>query len=1279
MANKINNSLDTFLKQAITLERNSLETISKINDAVSSTDETVTLTLTDPDDSTKTKTYNIPSFGYLKSEIDRLSNAISTLSNITAGSGSTIRLSDGTYRKIIASKVPSEAPTITSVNNITDFNFKSNWFFEDMLSPSLYVTWDMSNQISVDTERVQIRRYILKCETQLKKKAFDSIKGRNNIDFNEFLNFIVTNKIRYTLDDEVKDLPPREKRFSGDFSVIKVQVEKDVNGRNVNRYYLSSLEYTDNRTSLSNTRVLSVGDIVEVVKYDSNGRMSISTRYEVNYSSPSESCIGLKCIEGTDGVGIGLNVLRISSTQDSSVSADIPVGFDEREVIFVKAIDPDSNIPAVQWSPGVAFYTNELTYTDSEGTTQTLQSFYQKNVVDFGQVLLSYSTDYYPSIREGLVPNKPVLNYSSDGGGDFKIVQINNQLRESADSDALRKLVADKVAIQSEIDNITKQISAQKEAIQTTNYVSTEEKLKAQSSLNAMISQHSTLLSNYNSIVGSIKSKYDSTENASPKYRVRGFWDIPDSRYSESSGEQKIIKFKIRYRYLSKTGNTNREDEFSYTSNGNMVVGRFSNWNEIETKQRERVKTSTGWEWEDIDTADPETVNINQLDIPIQRGEQVEIQVKSVSEAGFPSNPMESDWSDAIIVSFSDFAELEADDISDIIAQNRMDASLSSIASAMTSTNEHMASSFYTNDKYFAHTAESITSGFLSAEQTPITLYDKLQDLQKQITTLREQIYNVRGEISVSLVDSNDVNTVYNLTDGSTTYINAGNYEDSISSLDEDKKNGAIVTKIYYLDIKANVNSGLYLISRLRGNRMSMCPNTLIDKDTYKNLATTAAEQYAENSTTQTYTSSLNYGTDSVKCADYNKYSFYDNIINESSVSSNYYNERGRYDLVPINLTNSDYIDFQISSPNMYQSAQCKGQFVYARFRNIADTFDMYANNGEGKIDAEASFKNCEKTYDFNKAYYDTIDSIIDEYNNLTASNVSFNIDKINNNNYVSKLKGFKNIINRLPKNWGNNKYKSSTGNIQTERKLMYRISSNNNNAKKDMEYSSRLAERVENLTYNDTSNTQYLISPTIQTAYGFGDLGNIIYNDILDEGGATTEEVTIEKDLTYLTTHKIGYEDKDRYALGADSCDSFLFLSPISHNSIQVNGDGDESSVFVDSMDNTIRVPIVYQYRMTDYNGDVFGDGNLDKSSTIVKNTKYANIIGLDIWTADDYDKPKQFDIIVYSTYTSGITTETSKTSTSTQTLVDAVNRLANNQSSLLGKSSGTSSVLSK
>ena len=73
MANsKINNSLSYFLEQAIILEKNSLETVSKLSDAVTSQKDTVTITLTDPNDSSKTITYSIPSFGYLKSEIERL-------------------------------------------------------------------------------------------------------------------------------------------------------------------------------------------------------------------------------------------------------------------------------------------------------------------------------------------------------------------------------------------------------------------------------------------------------------------------------------------------------------------------------------------------------------------------------------------------------------------------------------------------------------------------------------------------------------------------------------------------------------------------------------------------------------------------------------------------------------------------------------------------------------------------------------------------------------------------------------------------------------------------------------------------------------------------------------------------------------------------------------------------------------------------------------------------------------------------------------------------------
>ena len=1267
MSRKINNSLNEFLNQAMILEKNNIEMVSKLSDAVSSNDEEIKIELEDPEDPNNKTTYVIPSYGYLKSEIDRLNTTISTMTNINSGSGSSIRLSDGTYRKIIASKVPSEAPTITSVNHVTNFNFKSNWFFEDMLNPALYITWDMTNQVSVDTERVMIQRYILKCDTQYKKDAFDKIKGRNDIGYKEFLNFIVNNKIRYNIDDEIKDLPPRSKRYFGNFSVIKIYVDNE-NDRSVRRYALNTLYYTDSRANAENTRVLSVGDVVEAV----NPNGSITTRYQVTYANVSENRIGLKCIEGVDAVRIGVDTLRISSTQDNEVYADIPVGFDEREVIFCKPIDPDSNIPATNWSPGVSFYTNELTYVDATGTVQTLQSFYQKNVVDFGQVLLSYTTDYYPTIREGLIPNKPILNYES-GTGDFKVVKINGQLTEAADSEALRKLIADKALIKSEIENVSKQISAQKEAIQTTNYVSTNEKLNAQSVLNSLISNHSSLISNYNSIVSSIKAKYDTAENASPKYRVRGFWDIPDSRYSNSSGEQKIIRFKIRYRYLSSSGNTNRENEFTYISNGAQVIGRFSNWNEIETKTRERIKTKNGWEWADIDTADPEEVNINQLDIPIQRGEQVEIQVKSVSEAGWPSNPMESDWSDPITVAFSDFTELEADDIYDIIEQNRVDASFASLGASLSSTTEHMSSSFYTNDKYFAHTAENITSGFLSPEQTPITLYDKLQDLQKQITLVTEKLNNAQGKVVVSLIDDSNINKVYTLENGTTTYINAGSYTDEISNIDEADRKGAIITKVFYVEIKSNISSGLYLLSKLSGNRLSMCPNT-IDSNYINDFEYTSGD-------------------------DKNDYTSYDNIVNPSSVSSNYYKERGRYDLVPINLINSDFIDFQIASPNMYQSAQCKGQFVYSRFRNIGDTFDMYANdydiNGFGIFNPDAKFSNSEMVYeteaemikeyygmngdefsgvlgdddyrykslDVNAEYDDTTDSdddtpqekiikkIRDEYVNLTAIEERLPI------NVMEKY------MNRLPKNW--DKKPSSSQKLLGNKLLLSRISSKNkgDDLTDKIKTSSKMAERLKNLTENTTKT--YLIEPSIQSTYGFSDLGSIIHGNNSADG----EVVYDSLDYSFMTTHKIGYEEKDRYSKGEKTCNSYVFLSPINHEAIQVDGDTQTSTVFVDT-DESIKVPIIYQYRMTDYNGFIFGDDSLDSTSDTVKNKKMANIIGLDIWTTSDIEKPNQYDIVIYSTYGSTITTDTLRTKTSSQSLANAITSISNSFASMIKQS---------
>ena len=1280
---KIKNSFSTFLDQAVVLTNNSMEILDKINDAVTSNEDSVTLTVTNPENPDESITYQIPSFGYLKNSIDRLEATLSTMSNVSGTTGSTLRLSDGSYRKIITSKVPSEAPSITKVNNITNFEFKSNWFFEDMLNPMLYVSWDFTNQIPDDTERVMIQRYILECDTITKVKVFnDLFNGKNDIKYKDFLYALVNNNIRYTLDDEIKNLPPRSKRYSGNFSVVKGDFENNPSntGKSM-RYTLLSLQYTDNRADIENTRILSVGDVVEV---NSN---PVTTRYKVTYVDVSANKIGLKCIEGMEPVRIGSNTLRISASQDSEIKADIPIGFDERQVIFVKPIDPDSNMPAASWSRGVGFYSNELTYIDSNGNTKTLQSFYQKNVVDFGQILLSYGEDYYPTIREGIKPNAPNLNYSN-GEGDFKIVQINSQLTEGTDASAFRELVASKASIVSSIDNNYKEIEKQKTLIQTTNFVDATEKKNAQDKLVGLIEEQEQLNSNYSSIINTIKSKYTDGENAEPKYRIRGFWDIPEEKISPSSGVQRIIKFKIRYRYLNKSGVANKEEEFDYESNGVTLKGRFSNWIETETKLRPRVKVNGTWTWERIDTTNPDVVNINQLDIPIQKGEQVEIQIKSVCEAGFPANPLESDWSNSIIVAFSDFAELESDDITELIKQNNADAAAQNANSSFKLLNSHVASSFYANEKYFAHDAQAITSGFLTDEQKPITLFDKLQDLQSQIVQIMEQINHTAGNLVVSLCTSDSANTKqYTLTEKGVTYINAGNYSAEVNLIGAKKsvtgkiahKNGTIITKTFYLDITTDVQSGLYLLSKLSGNRNSMVPSTVSKKSAINGSGVFDGQS--------------------------NYYDLYDNVLNTSTTSSNYYKTKGRYDLVPINLTGAnDLIDYTKVCPDRYQSAQCKGQFVYSRFRDVSDTFDMYANTSETFVSAinniiptkyaaykeDAPFKDSEiyiggdstdndirMENSAKKIFYGTEsynESEFDTYCTLTGT------DGVNFEDVESNISNIYPVLYRLPRTWNKPPTTISTlfGDDKTV-KIIKRIEANQIvanstlqdasqiNATIDLSKQQKMVNKLTQRVANSKNITNYKksesIIPRIQAAFGLSDWGAI--NNIDIDGSMGSED-----DGSYITTHKIGYSDGDKYLSGEDTCNSYLFLSPINHEQIQVEGDTANSSAVINS-NESIRVPIVYQYRMTDYSGNIFGVQGLKPTDDRVKNTKFANIIGIDIWTDVSSEEPKQYDIIVYSTYgNSSIVDVTNTLNTSTQSLTNAAKNVATQLGSLVNQS---------
>lgn len=193
MSDTTKNSLSTLLSQFIRLNRNALEIFERINEAVTSNKETVDVDIFDDDNNLKR--IQIPSFGFLKSEINRLNTNLSNIAGV-GDSDTSVRLPDGSFRKVITSKLKTSAKDIVNVQSPTRFEYKNNWFFEDFLNPLMYITVDVSNQIPVDTERIITKKYLLELDNEVKLKFFnDNWKNKSTLDFSEFNEQLVEQNI----------------------------------------------------------------------------------------------------------------------------------------------------------------------------------------------------------------------------------------------------------------------------------------------------------------------------------------------------------------------------------------------------------------------------------------------------------------------------------------------------------------------------------------------------------------------------------------------------------------------------------------------------------------------------------------------------------------------------------------------------------------------------------------------------------------------------------------------------------------------------------------------------------------------------------------------------------------------------------------------------------------------------------------------------------------------------------------------------------------------------
>ena len=151
-----NNSISNSLKKLLEINTNSLKTFERINEAITTDQKDVPLEILTTDG---TKTVYVPSFGYMKRELERLDTNLKSLSGL--GKGNTrIKLPDGTYQNIITSTLKTPANDITSFTRPVNFATKANYFFEDFLNPLLTSSINVSGKIPNNTERVLVKRNI---------------------------------------------------------------------------------------------------------------------------------------------------------------------------------------------------------------------------------------------------------------------------------------------------------------------------------------------------------------------------------------------------------------------------------------------------------------------------------------------------------------------------------------------------------------------------------------------------------------------------------------------------------------------------------------------------------------------------------------------------------------------------------------------------------------------------------------------------------------------------------------------------------------------------------------------------------------------------------------------------------------------------------------------------------------------------------------------------------------------------------------------------------------
>lgn len=665
-------------------------------------------------------------------------------------------------------------------------------------------------------------------------------------------------------DEQIYDLKLKTLNYYGIYSVIKTEID-EIN--NKLWYHLNNIKYYGIDGSV---KTLSIGSELIVNKLNASTRYRV---IEVNTDS-SNTKVRLENIEGYDPVVVGTNVLKYYSDISANKSVQINIGFDEYIVQFIKPINTDDNLIGNLWSKGISFYTNDLlldTNNNINLANYYVQAVYdygtllrdmisKKMPTIYGATpnAVSLTSDNFKvvQINKHLTDNKDLdalkKSHSEKESVKTKISQLNTSLaQKNSKLNAGGLTTTEKQSYLNEINKLktdldvnTKNLSSLLVQINDINVgqnntvapkyrvrgfwrfpepiissktppqhvvqfrVQYRYSSKTGNSNNVETFNYTPAIQVTNSTLNNVSTTLGGSVRTSGSATAAMTANVSNSNMSQSS------RTSLPPVNVGKTTPIVSTDVSTTTENPPTApkYGNFSNWTEIITDVRKRYwdENSKQWYWKIEDVSDADTPNINQLDIPIQANERVEIRIKSISEVGWPDSLIESDWSNILQIDFPDDLKDVLSDNQFILTEASQDQTVLQVDNMLTSkgVNKHTEDSFYVNQDYVAHQDKSIQVSFKTDQSSSMNLYQYLQFLTDKITKLEQTIAGTKGTINITLFkNSTPIKTISNNTTTNIT-VECEDYGTVSGSTPRVYYNAIYVIEDYTLSLENTAQSG---------------------------------------------------------------------------------------------------------------------------------------------------------------------------------------------------------------------------------------------------------------------------------------------------------------------------------------------------------------------------------------------------------------------------------------------------------------------------------------